>query len=728
MPPQKLISLVDKISNRATATAEDHHIPLRILTMQSDLVIEEPEISSFDPKTSNRSETLNSDTSHGEISTDVSRFNPYSTPANIVERTIETSYSSNLDSILFLGSDIESPIKNGKRIQKDIRIDQPCDANNDLAENGGRFTIPPPKYSNLYSISSHIEEVQSSEASCTEHQNMNQSPRDSLIPQTSEVENEIPPPSIQEQVEDMNSKDVNLDPTVTGDAEYSDSRVDESFTNGESSISNFPEKTKSIEYKPEQDEGENHFVNEKASNKDFKVRRRARQRRKQKLLVESTFTDDETSIENYGAVSTSRLGGLQERSHQAWKSRQRKNGIMRSKNDDELQSQKGSVVSFGVSDTIYHFDADIPKRHKRTNIEPEEMSLDRSLNSEYTKSLESEVEDVFKDILFIGSPHKSKPGRRKYRYKSENERKIVDRRSKAKKDKRAQALGSSTYEVDEKSKSVNDSQYSTEESTKYSRSKFETDTIGDETYSLGSTVSGESSGDSRTVETHRSEKDTGDDPLKKVLGLVEGGLSVMTSAIEYALGEEVEPQKRGNVTNDQRKGKNDYDLFETCGLNIREEKVEPVSTREIFSRTTTGVARKAVVDPTANDMNRFASDEGTRKHQRRIVQGPVTELVTDNENKPDRSILSLGSGGELVQLAMHAARTVHKLKAVEYDESIGIDMYNEVKKIHVTLGLPLGSKFIQRRCHLLFGQSFAYPHLSLVPFYKSHSYISRERW
>ena len=685
--------------------------------MQSDLVIEEPEILSFAPKTSNRRETLNSDTSHGEISTDASRFNPSSTPAITVERIAEPSYSSNGDSILFLESDTESPMKDRKRNEKDFLIDQPFDTSNDLVENGGRFTIPPPKYSSLYSISSHVEEVQSSEASHTEHQNVNESPRDSLVPKTSEVENRIPPSAIQENVEGRNTNDVNLGGAVTGDAEYSKSNGEESDSNGGSSISNFPENKKSTGNKPQQDEGENHVVNEKASNKDFKVRRRARQRRKQKFLVESTFTDDETSIENYCAASTSQLGGLQERSHQAWKSRQRKNGIMRSKNDDDVQSQKGSVVSFGVSDTIYHFDADIPKRHKRTSIEPEEMSLDRSLNSEYTKSLESEVEDVFKDILFIGSPHKSKPGRRKYRYKSENDRKVVDRRSKGKKNKRAQVVGS-TYEVDEKSKSVNGSQYSTEESTKYSRSNLETDTVGDETYSLGSTVSGESSDDSRTVETHQSEKDTSDDALKAVLGLVEGGISVVTSAIEYALGEEAESQKRGKVTNDQRKGENDYGLFETCGLNTREEKVEPVSTREIFSRTTAGVSRKAMSDPIADNMNRFASDEGTRKLQRRIEQGPFSELVTDNKNTPDRSILNLGSGGELVQLAMHAARTIHKLKGVEYDESMGIDMYNEVKKIHVTLGLPLGSKFIQRRRHWLFGYSFAYPHLSLLPFSK----------
>ena len=118
--------------------------------MQSDHVIEEPEILSFAPKTSNRRETLNSDTSHGEISTETSRFNPSSTPAITVERIAETSYSSNGDSILFLESDTESLMKNRKRNEKDFLIDQPFDTSNDLVENGGRFTIPPPKYSSLY--------------------------------------------------------------------------------------------------------------------------------------------------------------------------------------------------------------------------------------------------------------------------------------------------------------------------------------------------------------------------------------------------------------------------------------------------------------------------------------------------------------------------------------------------------------------------------------------------
>jgi len=70
-------------------------------------------------------------------------------------------------------------------------------------------------------------------------------------------------------------------------------------------------------------------------------------------------------------------------------------------------------------------------------------------------------------------------------------------------------------------------------------------------------------------------------------------------------------------------------------------------------------------------------------------------LIIDNINESGRHTLNLGNGSELIRLATYAARSVHKLQGVEYDESVAIDMYKEVKKCHITLELPLGIIFLE---------------------------------
>jgi hypothetical protein len=49
----------------------------------------------------------------------------------------------------------------------------------------------------------------------------------------------------------------------------------------------------------------------------------------------------------------------------------------------------------------------------------EDTFAGRSMHSLYTKSNESEAEDLFKDLFFIGSGKATNPGRRQIRYKKE---------------------------------------------------------------------------------------------------------------------------------------------------------------------------------------------------------------------------------------------------------------------------------------------------------------------
>ncbi len=600
------------------------------------------------------------------------------------------------------------------------RIDVSDPGNCDFVEQGGRFSVPPPKYSNLYSISLDHEGVPLSTLSFEEQKQVHTSPKpSSTLQQISPREYVMPASGIQQAKQDMNITDSDLIGTVTMDDEQSDIILHNLGTQEEDSLLGIPEKEKSAK------NGAKHhdetYQNEEAihSNKNLKNRRRSRQRRKQQIL-QRQYTDDEMSIENYGAANASQLTGLQERAHQAWKSRQRKNTNMRLKNDGKSHCKKLSNVSFGVSDTIHHFDPGDQKQSKIDNEEREDVSLDRSLNSEYTKTLESEVEDMIKDILFIGNPKKSKPGRRKYRYKADGEKKLYkDQKSKTKIDSCPKKFAessrfgvkngahvvtvqddtSSISLLDEKSNSMNDSRLSKAEKRKLSRSKYSSSTYGDDTYSVGSTISRGSSVDSNTVETYQSDKDTMEGPMNGVLGLVEGGLSVVTSAIGYALGDPIATEsKEDNVSSHRESGSDNIDMFESCGFHIHDEKVETMQHRKFFARTDNVLSKSALIDQASdvvpiNPKNLSPSPKKAQRLQDVRIEHPG-RLVKGDRNKSDRETINSVSSSELIELAMYAARSIHKLQGVDYDESVAIDTYKEVKKCHVKLELPLGSKYL----------------------------------
>lgn len=587
--------------------------------------------------------------------------------------------------------------------------------NNDLVENGGRFIVPPPKYSNLYSIALDHEGASSSTALYKKKQNdVRTSSRFSSIPQqTFEREKVLTPSSIQQQQENTNNENGDEVGTNIIHDEHSNTITHELGKNDDDTIFNFPEKEKLIR-KIEQDRDEKYEKGEKSLNKNFKARRRSRQRRKERIPVDTAFSDDELSMENYGAVSALHATELQERAHQAWKSRQRKNSTIRSKHDSKSPPDKSSIVSFGASDTIHHFDAGVLNQNQYKNEDEDNVSLDRTLNSEYTKTLESEVEDMIKDILFIGNPEKSKPGRRKYRHKPEVERKLCeDRTSKAIMETGAQIVECDRRVVLNETiiENVEDDPYATTALTskkvgkksvskrghRLARSQYRAQTSEESTISRGSSV------DSNTVETFQSEKDNIEDPLNTVLGFVEGGLSVMTSAIGYALGDhtgtETQEHTQEHANDDCHKATSDYDIFESCGIHARNQKLVTKSDGKTETRATNEpskmvwVARNSVVDPIGPNNALLRSKKVKRKSEASEEQDHDKRLIIDNQNESGHQTSNIGDGSELVRLALYAARSVHKLRGVEYDESFAIDMYKEVKKCHVTLELPLGSKY-----------------------------------
>jgi hypothetical protein len=132
---------------------------------------------------------------------------------------------------------------------------------------------------------------------------------------------------------------------------------------------------------------------------------------------------DETSTETNVRSPTN----LHERSLQAWRYRQKKNKSLKKAVDifvEESQphnSTSPQQVQFEGDNDVQSFDAPMSEV---TDISFED---EKSLSSEYTKTLESEVEDLIKDVLFIGNGNTSRPGRRQYRYKHEVKRRLKER-------------------------------------------------------------------------------------------------------------------------------------------------------------------------------------------------------------------------------------------------------------------------------------------------------------
>ena len=116
---------------------------------------------------------------------------------------------------------------------------------------------------------------------------------------------------------------------------------------------------------------------------------------------------------------------LQQRSQAAWKRKQRlsqqqqQHAALADLYDSappaalDVQVGEGAqpTVSFGKDDVVHSYDP-------QNDTVDDTTLAGRSLNSVYTKSAESEVEDIIKDIFMIGSGEGTNPGRRKVKFNS----------------------------------------------------------------------------------------------------------------------------------------------------------------------------------------------------------------------------------------------------------------------------------------------------------------------
>lgn len=175
------------------------------------------------------------------------------------------------------------------------------------------------------------------------------------------------------------------------------------------------------------------------NSKPVKVTHKIRRRHPTTARDCAEVEPEDTSDDNMKLTRRS-PSNLQERTQQAWRSRRQKNSSLRSKRDPQ-EPRSTNTVSFKGKDTVQYFEPHVEEvtddgTDENTDDVNDEVtdetntSIDeRSLNSEYTKGLESEVEDMIKDIFFIGNGATSQPGRRKYKYKHEVKKRLLQKDS-----------------------------------------------------------------------------------------------------------------------------------------------------------------------------------------------------------------------------------------------------------------------------------------------------------
>ena len=307
---------------------------------------------------------------------------------------------------------------------------------------------------------------------------------------------------------------------------------------------------------------------------------------------------------------------LAQRSREAW---DRKNS--HKSNHERRETSPVSIRSASVSfdkqkDTIQYYEPD--------DAYDNATLADRSLNSEYTKSAESEVEDLLKDIFMLGSSTPTNPGRRKVKYSSSVKDRVRSRQT----------------------RNDDDDTYETNDDSEFLRSRTKSP------QSLGSAGR-------RNLYSH-DEKDDDDNPLAEVWNYMEGGIKSVGLALGLTSDESATrlDNVRAIDEDDYQGSTKDIDDAQDFWLKILGK-----------SKACTG----------ADDLEALEAEDDS------LATAAVEDEVPH--------ALSLEEDMRLVDLALQAARSVHLLKILDFDESYEIDIATDIHFSVVDLLMPFGLIF-----------------------------------
>lgn len=87
-----------------------------------------------------------------------------------------------------------------------------------------------------------------------------------------------------------------------------------------------------------------------------------------------------------------------------------------------------------------------------------------------------------------------------------------------------------------------------------------------------------------------------------------------------------------------------------------------------------------------------------------IVTGSVTQTTKDTADLHDDRSTAYNQEDEdsyLLLQALAAARAIHHVQGVEYDETLEINVLTDIKFVVVTVSLPLGRKLFAASCFFI---------------------------
>jgi len=262
-------------------------------------------------------------------------------------------------------------------------------------------------------------------------------------------------------------------------------------------------------------------------------------RTQQAAGLDDSELDDDTSLDvPYGSVPMNRGGSLRKRSEQAWTKRSNAvTGKKKNKDANDFSNTKPKSlkkdVSFGAKNSVHEFQPD--EEDEEDNQTAITGLTGVSLNSTYTKSMDSEVEDMVKDFFFIGNGASTNPGRRKIKQNPTVKRKLA-----AKKEEKEQRQNQQPQQ--HPNQFYNEQEYQDESTLGDST----LDTYGDATLNtLDFTIDSNKINRSRSLGNARSSSSPSnttsgggieDDPVAALWGFMEGGVNAVGGLLGYTDG------------------------------------------------------------------------------------------------------------------------------------------------------------------------------------------------
>ena len=342
---------------------------------------------------------------------------------------------------------------------------------------------------------------------------------------------------------------------------------------------------------------------------------------------------------------------FQKRTQAAWQQHQRSISPVKPKGESTGQSHG---VKFGKDDIVHNYDpnsGDADETFDNTTIGG------RSLNSLYTKSAESEVEDIIKDIFLIGSGEGTNPGRRKFKYNPRVKDKFQSR------DEEGEVTDDATFEEDDGDNGTHEDTTSFTDTTGLDTG-FDTTTNDESTNRdssfLNSTVEEplptKKSSKRNTISPRETmvEEKKDDDPLTDAWAFVESKINEVGAALGL-----------------------DSSKADTTSQGKSSQIVEP-SSRSISSKDGFGWDLWQYLLGPAESIVENTTDGGSES----IDQGPD---VSRSQSLEDDS--------RFLDLALQAAISMHHIKGYEYNTKYEMDIINDVRFSVVDLTLPLGVIF-----------------------------------